>query len=263
MKRTRSRWISVRPLLLLRFVPTIFRTVENWPSYLLDYAGLVTRGNTYHLRNGLVIEDREGTLTGTIAVVFIRREYGDVSGRSTIVDIGANLGVFTLCAASESRNATVYAYEPSRTNFEMLVRNVEANQLSDRVKTFEQGVAAVAGDRVLHTSQSNLHTLFDGDQPAETATIACTSLEGIFEDNGLERIDLLKVNCEGAEYEIFYSAEASLLRRIDDIRLEYHELDSDQCNGAALRRFLEASGYSITRFTVDARKAGFIWAQRS
>jgi hypothetical protein len=82
-------------------------------------------------------------------------------------------------------------------------------------------------------------------------------------DQGLKTIDLLKINCEGAEYEILESCSDSELRRVPNIRLEYHNLDAENRNGDSLYRWLESRGYRIERFTRRLKNSGFIWAARA
>ena len=60
----------------------------------------------------MTLRDKEGTLSGTIAVVFIRKQYGSIEGKSTIVEIGANVGTFAIYAASANPSVRLYSYEP-------------------------------------------------------------------------------------------------------------------------------------------------------
>lgn len=60
-------------------------------------------------------------------------------------------------------------------------------------------------------------------------------------DYGIERVNFLKIDCEGVEYEIFFTASHEILRRIDKIAMEYHELDADR-NGLKMKEFLEHTG---------------------
>ena len=78
----------------------------------------------------------------------------------------------------------------------------------------------------------------------------------------LETIDLLKINCEGSEYEILETCTDAEFERIASIRLEYHNMDYPNKNGDSLARFLEARGYKIQRFSQYRGSSGFIWADR-
>src|SRR4051812_8881460 len=96
------------------YIPRICSLFANWPEYLANYAWHRSKPGEYRLRNGLRLVDSTGTMAGTIAVVFVRREYGRVEKFRTIVDIGANLGTFALYAAYSCPETRVYCYEPER-----------------------------------------------------------------------------------------------------------------------------------------------------
>jgi len=268
MKRSLGRWFSLRTLGYLRYLPSIVLTVKNWPAFLLNYSGIAHRGGTYYLRNGMILRDEEGTLTGTIAVVFLRKHYGAVHGKGVIVDIGANIGVFTVFAASESPHARIYSFEPVPKNYAWLRRNVESSGLDGRVQTFNLGVVSTSGKRTLHLSSSPLHSIFEDGEISESIEIECTTLPEILESNRLERIDLLKMNCEGAEYEIFYSTPDECFSKISEIRMEFHNEDKKEKNATKLREFLEGKGFQTTHFwenkrLLDSTKPnGFLWMRK-
>jgi FkbM family methyltransferase len=242
--------------------------VENWPTFLANYTGLSHRGGTYRLRNGMRLSDEEGLLTGTIAVVFLRKHYGTFRDKSVIVDIGANIGVFTLYAAAQCPEARIYSFEPVPKNFACLRRNVASNRLEGRIRTFNLGVAATSGKRTLHLSSSPLHSVFDSEADTESLEIECVTLPEILSSNGLDRIDLMKMNCEGAEYEIFYSAPDDCLLKISEIRMEFHNMDAEENNVEKLIGFLERKGFRTTHFWGNKRVLdtanpnGFLWMER-
>ena len=152
MKRNIKRWVSVKTLKYFAYIPAIICKIINWPAFMLNYLGFTNRGGTYYFRNGTEICDREGTLTGIIAVVFIRKNYGDIRNETVIVDIGANIGVFSIYAATQAKNATVYAFEPVPANYELLAENIRTNGLNDRIRTFKLGVASNSGKRNIYLS---------------------------------------------------------------------------------------------------------------
>lgn len=246
-----------------KYVPSIVRQISNWPTYFIYYLGLKQGGGAYFFRNGIVIRDREGTASGTIAVVFIRRQYGAVTGKSTIVEIGANIGTFSVYAASSEQNARIYSYEPVKTNYDVLVNNITANGYKDRIKTFNLGVASRAGNRDFYLSSSPEHSMYANDATAMRHTVACVTLKDILDQNALTKVDLLKINAEGAEYEILYATPPEYFERIDEIRLEYHEQSGADNNLDGLTRFLAACGYSTTHLYEHTSHEGFLWVKRA
>ncbi len=215
------------------------------------------------MRNGARLVDGTGVLPGTIAVVFIRREYGALEGLGTIVDIGANMGTFAVHAAQCSPDARVYCYEPERHTFGFLKENIGLNGLEDRVSIMQCAVGSYDGLRDLTVGDSLTNSFYLVSDGASRQTVNCTTLRDILARHELKAVDLLKINCEGAEYEILESCSETDLGRIRNIRLEYHNMSTPERNGRTLSRFLEARGYRIDRFTSYRKTSGFIWASRT
>jgi FkbM family methyltransferase len=255
--------ISQHYLTFPLYVPRIIRLFSNWPHYVFNYVSRRKSPATYKLRNGYQLVDEEGTLAGTIAVVFIRREYGLVRRFKTIVDIGANMGSFAVYSAYNEPSAKIYCYEPEQKNFAILKQNIAINSLEKRVSVFQDAVASCAGRRELVVDTSPMHSLVSGNVDGLRQTVNCTTLQDIFVNNRLKKIDLLKMNCEGAEYEIIEHCSSTDFQRIFNIRLEYHNLDDQTKNGKSLALFLKARGYTINRFTRYRGISGFIWASRT
>jgi FkbM family methyltransferase len=243
------------------YIPRICRLWSNWPEYLFNYLSRRETPTEYRMRDGLRLIDRRGGMQGTIAVVFIRQEYGALDRFGTIVDIGANMGTFAIHAAVCNPHATVYCYEPEKRNFGCLKNNIDINGLGGRVFVFERAVAAHNGLRDLAVGDSLSNSFFIIPEGATHQTVVCTTLRSILESRNLAVIDLLKLNCEGGEYEILESCSDSDFDRIRNIRLEYHNLSAHK-NGRSLSRFLEVRGYRIERFTRYRNTSGFIWAAR-
>jgi FkbM family methyltransferase len=254
------RWGSIRALLYVGYLPRIVLTISNWVVFLLHYLGLRTGPSCISFRNGLRICDSEGTVAGTIAVVFIRRHYGPLGKERVIVDVGANVGVFSLYAASRCPSAVVYSYEPVPSNFNMLCSNISANGFSARIKASTLGVAAHSGSRRIYVSSSPTHSFVQSLASQNSEIIQCTTLGELIQENGIEQIDILKLNCEGAEYEILYGAPKAL-RLVWSIRMEYHNLDHDRNRIGYLCSYLSSLGYTVVRLDAYSSTDGFLWAR--
>jgi len=245
------------------YVPRICRLWTNWPEYLLNYGLRRQRPTQYQLRSGLRLIDATGTLPGTLAEVFVRRRYGTVDRFRTIVDVGANVGSFAVYAAQSSPRARILCYEPEEENFQRLKKHLSINGLEGRVNAFQSAVGSSIGPRKLALSVSQCNAFDDRRKGASHQVVACTTLQGIRREHALDSLDLLKMNCEGAEYEILGACSRADYDGILNIRLEYHNLDGVSRNGESVRRHLEARGYRIERFTRRLADSGFIWATRT
>jgi hypothetical protein len=77
------------------------------------------------------------------------------------------------------------------------------------------------------------------------------------DENAIEKCDLLKMDCEGAEYDILYNCPPEYLRRIDQIAMEVHSGQQKDQNIEALEAFFRKQGF-ITR----RKPVGMLWAWR-
>ena len=123
-----------------------------------------------------------------------------------VFDIGANIGVYTLIAAERvGPGGRVYAFEPDPVNYSLLCENIELNGYGDQVVALRQAVADTTGRRRLlqHDENFGLHRLSDTVEPeddwASSTTIETVSLDELVEVEGLERVDVVKMDVEGAE----------------------------------------------------------------
>jgi FkbM family methyltransferase len=193
----------------------------------------------------------------TLFVILVREDYGRFPPGGTVVDIGANLGAFALYAA-RSGAKTVLAYEPNGAAFRCLQRNVEVNGLSGTVRPRQLAVSAVAGQSVRFPLAPSVYNRIAAEEESgEFESVRTTSLTEILAGDAVQGIDLLKLDCEGAEYEILYGAAPMELSRVGEIRMEYHSGRDTE-----LKAYLRNAGFEITFFRRDSTFTGNIWARR-
>lgn len=148
-----------------------------------------------------------------------------IDENSTVIDIGAHIGAFSVLAAA--RGARVLALEPTLENFRLLEENLRLNRLPGIVKPIK--AALWTTDGVLEIKKpppDEVNTgaggFFYDDPRALTETVECISLSTLFEREGVERCALLKMDCEGAELKILPALTEQIFDKIDAIVLEYH-----------------------------------------
>jgi len=142
------------------------------------------------------------------------------------VDIGANEGYFSILAGTLVGHGRVYAIEPQSRLQQVLRKNVELNglrnvQLEQLAITDAEGQVNLLLRPSTNTGASSLirHWKLGGARER----VSATTLDRFFSDRGLERVRLLKVDCEGAESFVFREANGVLGKQsIDYIALEYH-----------------------------------------
>jgi FkbM family methyltransferase len=141
-----------------------------------------------------------------------------------IIDAGANIGCFTLYATHRAPASHVFALEPSRRNFQRLEANLRLNGLGQRVTALPLGVAAATGTQELDVSHASpYHSPYTSVGP-HRETIRVLSLAALLQEIGdPPQVDLLKMDCEGAEMDCLLAASPADLGRIGRLALEYHE----------------------------------------
>jgi len=142
-----------------------------------------------------------------------------------VVDIGANIGIFSILAANKTNNL-IYAYEPVPQNVKYLKKNLRANGLKN-VNVNQTAVCNNRGQVELYLNKNaGGHSLFmpkDSKPIKKCLTVAATTLQDIFDSNKLSRVDFLKIDCEGAEGVILQATAPEYLQKIGQIALEFHD----------------------------------------
>jgi len=231
--------------------------LHNWWDTVLRYTGLrkYEAGFEVVTRKGIRIRTSQAAELVTVWTVWIRGEYSVPKGLPTVVDVGANIGSFSILAAMRGASRVV-AIEPASKTFAKLKANIELNHLEPVVQTVRAAIGGKSGRRTLFISDNSPMTSFycacvHGIEREETETLGlwdlCKNLQ-------IQTINLLKLDCEGAEYEIVESCRRELLARIERIILEYH------ANGdyKKLTNILKEAGFEIRRHISTGHRTGVI-----
>ncbi len=251
----------------LRQDKEVIRLLKNWREVL--WSKLKGSNITeLYFRNGTVVHSPpEVDLTFLFHEVWLDKLYEqegyELSETDLVIDIGANIGTFAIYAASKAEKGEVLAFEPFPANADFLRRNVAESKLNN-IKVFQKAVAETNEPRQLNISDEWIkHTLNTGISESSATSaieIQCVTLDEVLGDKPV--CDLLKIDCEGSEYEIFYTLSPETLRKIRRIVGEYHEVDSDERNGISLRKFLEKNSFQIDRFSPLDEDCGIFYAKQ-
>ncbi len=166
---------------------------------------------------GGIVSTVEGELFAGYALDTIPFTHGDV-----VLDIGAHVGVVSCYLGSEYPGLRIIAFEPQPECFARLKRNLATNGVKNVLAVNK----AVTGDgrevRIYGNLKANSGgtSLFLGEPDDPGTAAQSTTLAQIYRDYGIERVKLLKLDAEGAEYEIIGNGDA--LARVDYLSGEFH-----------------------------------------
>jgi FkbM family methyltransferase len=196
----------------------------------------------------------------------------DLPTDAVVIDVGANIGMFSLLVARRSPGARIIAVEPVteladaiRINAELhavtitvlctALGNAESESdftfyrnnsvMSGRFADSAEDIAVLEGYLATHqdpADHAQRHRLAAGRMVPERRTVPVTTLAAVAATHGLERIDLLKIDVEKAEAEVLAGIGDALWPRIDRIVMELHDV-GDRL--AAVCELLRSRGFDV------------------
>jgi FkbM family methyltransferase len=252
----------------LSSIPTLLLGVKNWLRMVAAFLGLP--GSTplvVELRNGFHFKVRTPMDIWIIKEVCLDRQYEQASVEIqdgwTVLDIGAGLGDFAVQVAKSRPHSTTYAYEPFPQSFALLQENLRLNGIQN-VQAFPLAISAQSGPACFHvTAEAVAHTTVGREDSAEhTIQVPAITLDEAFAELHLSQCDYLKMDCEGAEYGIFFHTSSQTLQRIQHLCLEYHDNIPNVSHNDLVRFFMER-GFQVRVTPCPAwRHLGLLYAQR-
>jgi amino acid adenylation domain-containing protein/FkbM family methyltransferase len=248
---------------LAAYVTTVRSSQPLWHSH------------SYRLPNGLTVAHLNKNETDYLyREIFVSRAYlrhGIVIGDGAcVVDVGANIGLFTLFASQQAREVRIYACEPNPSAFQCLHDNVEAwvagatclpfgvADANERAEmTVFEGFSLFSGfyanarverevvQRYLHNQQvdaiDSLAEVIDRRFRATRISVPLRPLSDLIVEQRIDAIDLLKVNVEKSELDVLRGIRPDHWSKIHQLVIEVDQ----QASVAPLRALLERQGYEI------------------
>jgi FkbM family methyltransferase len=165
-----------------------------------------------------------------------------------IVDAGANVGYASIYFANRYPNAEIVAIEPDATNFRILCENVKGYP---KVRPWRAGLWNKHGTLLVDNSLSSWGCTVSEVQPYDkvddnnACCIEAITVDDVLLRSGHERIDILKLDIEGAEREVFSDSCHSWLSLTTVLILELHDHIKPGCS-AALERAIHDDNFSRT-----------------
>ena len=246
---------------------SIFRELSNWPSYMAFKLGLhpgkdfVFRfrdGHVYHVPKKMIGPFRECFFDDQYMLHFDKKDFPQ---NPVILDVGANVGFAALYFFRCFPNATVHSFEP----MPFLQKTMQQHKVQYPGHQWHQhgyGLWKENGSMDIFTDAPDDFTSISGIAHFEDAvhkvTINVKTLSSFMDENKIEKIDLLKMDCEGAEYEILFNLPDAFFSRIERMAMETHE--TQQYKTVEMAEFLQSKGYQVIYVTRPATRTGHVWA---
>ena len=174
-----------------------------------------------------------------------------------IFDVGANAGLYSLLAAAANPQASIHAFEPTKEIVEQLLDNIRLNGIRN-VNVNAVGVSRRNGSAILREcrgtdgTNEGMNFVVNSETGTEEGDVAIplVSLDDYCREKHISRIDILKMDIEGGEYEALLGAENLLSSQsIGCLFIEFIEWAAKRSNHstADLKDILLKAGYRIYR----------------
>lgn len=143
---------------------------------------------------------------------------------SVFLDIGANIGYYSLLSTKSNPNIRVYAFEPAHGPKHFLNQNIKLNHFSNNIKPVDLALSKAVGKIDFYEVKSlkykyiNYNLAGEGNAGTKTTsrnfiknTVSSTTLNDFIINNNLDKIDLIKIDTEGTEVEILKSGKSFII----------------------------------------------------
>jgi FkbM family methyltransferase len=226
------------------------------------YANL--SGLDYELESDTVTVDGVrfygGLKNGEVAGIFLARQYDSlpVNGK-LVVDVGANIADSSIYFALKGAQKVV-ALEPFPKNYDTAKKNIELNNLAGKISLTMAACSSNSGSATIDPDkQSDITSQIE--YSASGIKVPTMTLEDIVKAHSIDSA-ILKMDCEGCEYDTILQSSRDTLQRFTHIQLEYHYGYKN------LKQKLEESGFKVSiaepKYTANQKMyVGWLWAQRS
>ncbi len=199
----------------------------------------------------------------------------DFGKDSVVVDVGANIGTFTMYALHRGASK-VYALEPVQSAFDDLNNTLK----SDKVVPLQIAISDSNSELDMYTipwndtiasfDKNHIVEYSQGEQNIISFKVKTQKFVDFMHEQDLEKIDLLKVDIEGAEYMMFDAIDDDTLMKVDRLLLEFHDNHNGEFRKHILDR-LDKTGFEYTLYqqadgkvqTTEEDHHGIMWAERT
>ncbi len=234
----------------LKIIIKVIKLFKNWWMYPIVYLKLTKKPTViFETKEGVKILIRvNSTDIMALTHVWLIEEYSKynfkIEKMDTIIDVGAHIGLFSLHASQISKNGKIYAFEPIKENYNILKSNIQLNNFSN-IKAENCAISNSSSKITIYENddESGHSKFIQTDNPIE---VTSKSLNDIFVNKKIKKCNLLKLDCEGSEYEIIDDLRDEYFEKIEKMIIEYHLADSNPELLENLKKKLKKKSYEIS-----------------
>lgn len=245
---------------------TLVSAIRFWAYLLRAQNGKVRPGAVLELRmkrpfRGKIALREIGSDMATFREITVDEVYKPVihkvAGVQTVIDLGANIGLASLYLVHNSPSCQILSVEPNPRSYELLVHNVQ--NLGKRCKTLNAAVwgthKRLSPDPRVAIDRFSTFTLRESSSKGpDELTVQGLTMTEILDFSGFDTVDLLKIDVEGAETELFRDKDLQWLTRVGAIAIEFHNDSRKMCGFDDIMKRYEFDICSEERHTVLALK---------
>lgn len=252
-------------LFKMKIIRECVKLFKNWHLYPLTYFKLIKSPVVcFHTKDRLKITLRtKSTDLMALTNVWLTKEYSrtgfEIKNDDVIIDIGSHIGLFVLLVSQKCKSGKIFCFEPIMQNYELLSKNLQDNHISN-VYPFNIAVSDLEQKiKIYLNSDQAGHSIYL--ESTSYVDVQSTTLKKIIDDNMIERCNLLKIDCEGAEYGIIESLSDQYLNKIDKMIIEYHFADAKSGLLDRLVHKLKSNSFKVD-LVKHPKDMGMIYAKR-
>jgi FkbM family methyltransferase len=178
---------------------------------------------------------------------------------AVFVDVGANVGSVSLFVDSFNKDREdkirIFAIEPEPHNLNLLQKNIQNNPV-ENVAVINKAIWH-QNKEVLITNRGGNSSIFESEGVEQTKIQAIT-LEKLFEENNIKHVDVMKIDIEGAEFDLIINAPEKILAKIKYLTLEFDK-SFDGKFGIMIEKLAKQFGLEILG---SPERGGYIYGNR-
>jgi FkbM family methyltransferase len=215
------------------FFPVRYKHIGN---FLIGNVTVITSYGKFYCRK---YEEDLGIISDAYEIKTIKEFINLLKGKDLVIDVGAHIGKYTILAAKLSKK--VIAIEPNKENFTILERNIRLNRLNN---VYALNLAAFNKNSKLKLyigDTSGQHSIFK--KYGNYQSVDGIKLDSLFKRLNIKKVDLIKIDVEGAEVQVLLGMlEYLKKRRVKNIIIEVKPN-----NLRKIKRLFEKLGYLIKK----------------